>query len=91
MLQQDAPSDYVIATGEAHSVREFLQLACQAAQINDWQSIVKHNPQFDRPAEVDYLIGDVTKAKQELNWEPSVNFQGLVELMVQAELKKEAA
>lgn len=91
MLQQDTPSDYVVATGEAHSVREFLQLACQAAQIDDWQSIVKHNPQFDRPAEVDYLIGDATKAKQDLGWQPSVDFQGLVELMVQAELKKEAA
>lgn len=90
MLQQPEPIDYVIATGETHSVREFLQIACEAAEIDDWQAIVKHNPEFDRPAEVDVLRGDPTKAKQELKWEPSVDFRGLVELMVQAELKKEA-
>jgi GDPmannose 4,6-dehydratase len=91
MLQQDHPEDYVISTGETHSVKEFLQVACDVAKIDDWESIVKHNPKFDRPAEVDYLIGDSSKAKKELKWEPSVDFRGLVELMVQAELKKEAA
>ncbi len=90
MLQQEEPRDYVIATGETHSVKEFLQAACEAAEIDDYQSIVKHNPKFDRPAEVDYLIGDASKAKKELGWEPSVDFNGLVNLMVQAELKKEA-
>lgn len=90
MLQQDKPEDYVVATGETHSVKEFLQLACKSAQIKDWQSIVKHNPKYDRPAEVDYLIGDANKAKKKLGWEPSVDFEGLVDLMVQAELKKES-
>ena len=90
MLQNDQPQDYVIATGETHSVKDFLKAACQAAEIDDWQDIVKHNPKYDRPAEVDYLIGDASKAKKELGWEPSVDFEGLVDLMVQAELKKEA-
>lgn len=90
MLQQDKPEDYVIATGETHSVKEFLQIACKSAKIQDWQSIVKHNPKYDRPAEVDYLIGDATKAKKKLGWDPSVNFEGLVDLMVQAEIKKES-
>jgi len=89
MLQQDKPDDYVVATGETHSVREFLQLACKAAGINDWESVYKHNPKFDRPAEVDLLVGDATKAKKVLGWEPSVDFEGLVKLMVEAELELE--
>lgn len=90
MLQQDKPQDYVIATGETHSVREFLDLACQEVGIADWQTVHKHNPAFDRPAEVDYLIGNADKAKEKLDWEPSVSFPELVSLMVQAELKKES-
>jgi GDPmannose 4,6-dehydratase len=90
MLQQDKPDDYVIATGETHSVQEFLELSCKAAGISDWQSIYKHNPKFDRPAEVDLLIGDPSKAKKQLNWEPTINFEELVTLMVQAELELEA-
>ena len=90
MLQQDEPEDYVIATGETHSVREFLDLACKEVGIKDWQTVHKHNPAYDRPAEVDYLIGDASKAKKEIGWEPSVSFQELVSLMVQAELKKES-
>ncbi len=90
MLQQDKPEDYVIATGETHSVREFLQLACQVVGIDDWQRVYKHNPLFDRPAEVDMLIGDATKAKAQLNWQPSVSFADLVKLMVEAELELEA-
>ncbi len=90
MLQPDQPQDYVIATGETHSVKEFLQIACQTVGIDDWQKVHKHNPEFDRPAEVDLLIGDASKAKKELSWEPSVDFAQLVELMVQAELEKEA-
>lgn len=91
MLQQDTPDDYVVATGETHSVREFLQLSCAIAGIDDWESIYKHNPAFDRPAEVDLLIGDPSKAKKKLGWEPSVDFEGLVRLMVEAELKEESA
>lgn len=89
MLQQDQPEDFVIATGETHSVREFLQLACQVAGLPDWEAIYKHNPAFDRPAEVDMLIGDASKAKEKLGWSPKVSFAELVELMVNAELELE--
>lgn len=90
MLQQDQADDYVVATGETHSVREFLQLSCQAAGISDWESVYKHNPKFDRPAEVDLLIGDASKAQQKLGWTPKTSFEELVTLMVQAELESEA-
>lgn len=90
MLQHDTPEDFVIATGETHSVREFLQLACKAAGIDNWESVYKHNPAFDRPAEVDMLIGDASKAQQKLGWKPSIDFEGLVTLMVEAELKEES-
>ena len=91
MLQQDNPDDYVIATGETHSVREYLQLACKAAGLEDWEAVWKHNPEFDRPAEVDLLIGDPAKAKKDLGWEPSIDFEELVRIMVEAELERESA
>ncbi len=90
MLQQEQPEDFVIATGETHSVREFLELACESAGISDWKSIYKHNPKFDRPAEVDLLIGDAGKAKRMLGWQPTVTFSELVSLMVQAEIELES-
>lgn len=90
MLQQDTPEDYVIATGETHSVQEFLELSCKFAGIEDWKSIWKHNPKYDRPAEVDLLIGDPSKAQEKLGWKTSVDFEGLVKLMVESELEKEA-
>lgn len=90
MLQQETPDDFVIATGETHSVQEFLELSCQIAGIDDWKSIYKHNPKFDRPAEVDLLIGDASKAKQKLGWEPKTSFADLVRLMVESELEIEA-
>ncbi len=90
MLQQDQPEDYVISTGETHSVREYLQLSCQVAGIPDWESVYKHNPEYDRPAEVDLLIGDASKAKQKLGWEPKTKFEELVRIMVEAELKAES-
>lgn len=90
MLQQDEPEDYVVATGETHSVKEFLQLSCQAAGLADWEKVYKHNPKYDRPAEVDLLIGDPSKAKQKLNWQPSISFEELVRIMVEAELDREA-
>ena len=90
MLQQEEPEDFVIATGETHSVREFLQLACESAGIPDWEEIYKHNQKYDRPAEVDLLIGDASKAKEKLGWEPTVSFTQLVDIMVQAELKEES-
>lgn len=89
MLQQEKPEDFVVATGETHSVREFLQLACEAAGLPDWEAVYKHNPIFDRPAEVDLLRGDPAKAQEKLGWKPSVDFAGLVKLMVEAELAYE--
>ncbi|MBQ6450122.1 GDP-mannose 4,6-dehydratase [bacterium] len=86
MLQQEKPDDYVIATGETHTVREFLELAFQTVGIKNWRDHFKHNPEFDRPAEVDLLIGDPTKAKKQLGWQPTVTFEQLVKLMVEAEL-----
>ena len=90
MLQQDSPDDYVIATGETHSVQEFLELSCKAAGIEDWKSVWKHNPEYDRPAEVDLLIGDPSKARKKLGWKPSITFDELVTLMVEAELERES-
>lgn len=90
MLQEDQPDDYVVATGETHSVGEFLEIATRAAGLPDWKAIYKHNPKFDRPAEVDLLIGDPTKAKEKLGWQPTVSFEELVTLMVEAELELEA-
>ncbi len=89
MLQQDEPEDYVVGTGQTHSVKEFLQLACEAAGLPDWEDVYQHNPEFDRPAEVDYLCADPSKAQEKLGWKPSVSFEELVTLMVEAELKRE--
>lgn len=89
MLQQDTPDDFVIATGETHSVREFLEIACGVAGIGDWQQVHKHNPAYDRPAEVDLLIGNAEKAKKQLGWKPSISFEELVKIMVEAELELE--
>lgn len=89
MLQQDEPEDFVVGTGETHSVREFLQLSCKAAGIKDWKSVYKHNPAFDRPAEVDLLIADPKKTKEKLGWKTSVTFEELVTLMVEAEIERE--
>ncbi len=90
MLQQAEPDDYVIATGETHSVSEFLQLAFKVIGISDWQKYVKSNMQkYMRPAEVDYLIGDYSKAKRNLGWEPKTTFPELVEIMVKADIEME--
>ncbi|MFM7368610.1 MAG: GDP-mannose 4,6-dehydratase, partial [Sphaerospermopsis kisseleviana] len=86
MLQQDQPDDYVIATGETHSVREFLELAFGYVNLN-WQDYVEFDQRYLRPAEVDLLIGDPTKARQKLGWQPSVSFKELVSLMVEADLQ----
>ena len=87
MLQQDAPDDYVIATGETYSIREFLDIAFKYIGINDWSSYVKQDPQFIRPAEVDVLRGDSSKAKKDLAWIPRTNFLNLVKKMVDNDLK----
>lgn len=86
MLQQDAPDDYVIATGETHSVQEFVEEAFGYVGL-DWQEYVVQDPKFYRPAEVDLLVGDASKAGRELGWEPTVDFRGLVQLMVDADLR----
>jgi GDPmannose 4,6-dehydratase len=85
MLQQDKPGDYVIATNEAHSVREFLEAAFGHAGL-DWNKHVELDPRYYRPAEVDLLIGDYSKAKRQLGWEPKTRFADLVKLMVDADV-----
>lgn len=87
MLQQDIPDDYVIASGEAHSVREFVQIAFNEAGLG-WEKYVKIDSKFFRPAEVDYLIGDYSKAKRVLGWEPTVKFEDLVKMMVKSDIEK---
>jgi GDPmannose 4,6-dehydratase len=82
MLQQDEPDDYVIATGETHSVEEFLTLTFEKVGLGDWKNYVRHDPKFLRPAEVDLLIGDPSKAKEKLDWQPEVGFDELVDMMV---------
>lgn len=90
MLQQDQPDDYVVATGETHSVQEFVELAFATVGITDWKKhVVSDHPHHLRPAEVDYLIGDYSKAKKVLGWEPQTSFKELVEMMVQADLARE--
>lgn len=87
MLQQERPDDYVIATGETHSVREFLDVACDRVGL-DPKAIVEHDPRYDRPAEVDCLLGDASKAKAALGWSPRVGFVDLVHMMVDAEVRR---
>ena len=87
MLQQKDADDYVIATGEAHSVQKLVELAFHHACL-DWEKYVKTDPAFLRPAEVDHLIGDASKARQTLGWTPSVNFDSLVKMMVDADLAR---
>ncbi len=89
MLQQDDPDDYVVATGETHSIREFLDLAFREVGIEDWSGHVKQDPRFMRPAEVDRLIGDASKARRVLGWEPRVSFPELVKMMVAADIERE--
>ena len=87
MLQKDQPDDYVIATGKDHSVKEFLELAFSHVGLN-WQDHVVTDPEFLRPAEVDHLLGDASKARRELGWTPAVDFAGLVRMMVDADLER---
>jgi GDPmannose 4,6-dehydratase len=91
MLQQDEPGDYVVATGETHSVKEFVERAFAAAGIADWQRYVRQDPRYFRPAEVDLLVGDATKARDRLGWRPEVDFPSLVQRMVEHDVKLERA
>ena len=87
MLQADSPDDYVVATGESHSVRELVETAFGHVGL-DWEDYVVKDPRFMRPAEVDLLIGDASRANQELGWRPEVSFQDLVAMMVDADLAR---
>ena len=87
MLQQDEPADYVVATGEEHSVQEFVELAFERAELDQDRHVVQ-DPQFLRPAEVDHLVGDASKARTELGWEAKTSFRALVQLMVEADLER---
>lgn len=105
ILQQDKPNDYVLATGETHSIREFIEEACKVANIDlEWQgekenevgidkntgkAIIKIDPRYYRPTEVDLLIGDPSKSKKEMGWEPKTKFKDLVKIMMEFDLKKE--
>lgn len=86
MLQKDCPDDYVICTGETHTVTEFLQIAFGCVGINEWSNFVVVDPEFYRPAEVDYLRGDCSKAKEKLEWKPKHSFEDLVKMMVMSDL-----
>ncbi|MFH1699477.1 MAG: GDP-mannose 4,6-dehydratase [Candidatus Zixiibacteriota bacterium] len=87
MLQQDKPKDYVIATGSTHSVKEFVVEAFSSVDL-DWEKYVVKDPRFMRPAEVDFLVGDASKAKKDLGWEAEVDFKGLVQMMIDADLER---
>jgi GDPmannose 4,6-dehydratase len=87
MMQQDKPQDFVVATGQKHSVMDFVEAAFGHLGL-DWQGYVKQDPRFMRPAEVDALVGDYSKAKRVLGWEPTVNFKQLVTMMVDADLAR---
>jgi GDPmannose 4,6-dehydratase len=90
MLQEDEPDDYVVATGQTHAVKEFVELAFAVADLGDWRRYVRQDERFYRPAEVDLLVGDATKARERFGWQPKVDFHSLVERMVAHDLKVEA-
>ncbi len=87
MMQHETPEDWVLATGETHTVKEFLEIAFKSVDL-DWEEYVETSEKYFRPNEVDYLLGDSTKARTRLNWEPKVNFQELVQLMVDFDMKE---
>ena len=91
MLQQDAPDDFVVATGRTHTVREFVRIAFEAAGLGSYEPYVKLDPRFVRPAEVDLLVGDPSKAHRLLGWQPEVTFEELIEMMVKADLDRLSA
>jgi len=88
MLQKDKPNEYVISTGKTHSIREFLTYAFEHIGVTDWEKYVKQDPRYMRPAEVDVLLGDSTKAQTELNWKPKTSLKEMVEKMVNNDIKK---
>jgi len=90
-LQRDEPDDYIVATGETHAVRDFVAAAFQHVGIDDWERHVRTDPRFTRPAEVDHIVGDASKARAELGWKPRVTFRELVAMMVDADVAEQAA
>ena len=86
MLQAPEPDDYVIATGESHSVQEFLDVAAAYCGL-DWKEFVETDPRYFRPTEVDYLLGDASKAREQLGWKPKLKFEDLVRVMVEHDLE----
>jgi GDPmannose 4,6-dehydratase len=91
MLQQDEPDDYVVATGATHSIRDLLDAAFAHVGIDDWSHLVRTDPEFVRPAEVDLLVGDASKAREVLGWQPTVDFPALVAMMVEHDLAEQRA
>jgi GDPmannose 4,6-dehydratase len=89
MTQHDVPDDYIVATGKDHSLHEFIAAAFESAGISHWEDKVKQDPQFMRPAEVDIVVGDASKARSVLKWEPRVSFEQLVDMMVQSDLAEQ--
>lgn len=88
MLQQEKPDDYVIATSDTHTVKEFLEQAFQYAGLGDWKQYIEIDQRYFRPAEVEVLIGDASKAKEKLGWEPKIRFNELIKIMIDADLRK---
>jgi len=91
MLQQDEPDDYVVATGVTHTIEDLVRMSFAEVGIDNWQDYVRQDPKYFRPAEVDLLIGDSTKARTKLGWEPEVDFAQLIKMMVANDLELEAA
>lgn len=89
MLQQDSPDDYVVATGKTHTVKDLVRIAFEHADL-DWERFVVIDPRFIRPAEVDLLIGDSSKAQKALGWKPEVSFESMIRMMVDADLERVA-
>ncbi len=89
MLQQDTADDYVVATGETHSIRELLNVAFAHVGIEHWSNKVEQDPRFMRPAEVELLIGDPSKARDGLGWKPKIGLQDLVRMMVDQDLAEQ--
>jgi GDPmannose 4,6-dehydratase len=87
MLQQPTGEDFVVASGTAHTVRQFAEIAFKVAGLN-YRDYVKTDPQFLRPAEVDHLLGDSTKARTQLKWTPNVSFEAMIQMMVEADLRR---
>ncbi len=91
MMQQDEPNDFVVASGATHTIRDFLDAAFKIAGYDSWEPFVTHDTRFNRPAEVDLLIGDATKAREQLGWKPTVGFEELVQRMYEHDLEFERA